>query len=118
MKTPPNQTAFESAPRKRNLNASFDLFPESLPPIVAAFWPTSGTRADEALQALIAGPQNQADYLQGWRLAAYVKGLEYDGWKFIKRDIIRAGCRRPITEYSIDRADPSTAVALRPKGGV
>lgn len=88
------------------------LFPELEPPVVAAFWPTPGTRADEALQALIVAPQNQADYWMGWRLAAYVKDLEYDGWRFIKRDIAKPNCRRPITEYHLDRADPGTAAAL------
>lgn len=120
MKTPPNQTAFKSAQTKRNHNAIADLFPESLPPVVAAFWPTSGTRADEALQALLTGRQNQADYWHGWRLAAYVKELEYDGWAFIKRDILKPGCRRVITEYELDRTDPSTAAALasRQRGAI
>jgi len=97
-----------------------DLFPETLPPVVTAFWPTIGTRADDALQALLIAPQNQADYWQGWRLAAYVKELEYLGWAFLKRDISRPGCRRSITEYRIDRTDPSTAAALasRQKGAI
>lgn len=101
-----------SALDKRHFNPTADLFPDSLPLVSAALWPTGGTRADEALKALIEGPQNQADYWQGWRLAAYVKELEYDGWAFIKRDIARPRCRRPITEYSLDRTDPSTAAAL------
>ena len=106
------------APRP-NDNA-LDLFPELLPPIVAAYWPTRGTRADEALQAPLTAPQNQADYWRGWRRAAYVKGLEYDGWRFVKRDILRPACRRPITEYSVDRSDPGTAAALasRQKGTI
>jgi len=112
MKTPDLPEEMPSAPNKRHFNPSGDLFPESLPPVVAALLPTRGTRADEALQAAIFGPINQADYWIGWRLAAYIKELEYDGWAFIKRDIIKPGCRRPITEYTLDRTDPSTAAAL------
>lgn len=112
MKTPDLPEEKPSAPSKRNFNPSGDLFPDSLPPVTPANWPTSGTRADEAMQALLAGPQNQADYWQGWRLAAYIKELEYYGWAFIKRDITRPRCRRPITEYALDRTDPSSAAAL------
>ena len=112
MKNARSQTSETSALDKRYFNPLHDLFPESLPPVVPAFWPTKGTRADEALQALLAAPQNQAEYWRGWRLAAYVKELEYDGWRFIKRDITRPNCRRPIAEYTIDWADPGTAAAL------
>lgn len=116
MKTPPNNTEFESAPDKRNYNRN-DLFPETLPPVMPAFWPTAGTRADEALQALIKAAQNQADYWESWRLAAYVKDLEYDGWCFHKRNITKPGCRRPITEYSLNKDDPGTAAALAMRQG-
>ncbi|MBK8317921.1 MAG: hypothetical protein IPL05_04500 [Betaproteobacteria bacterium] len=112
MKNARPQNTEASALDKRHFNPTDDLFPELLPPVVAALLPTRGTRADEALQAAIVGPINQADYWIGWRLAAYIKELEYDGWAFIKRDIIKPGCRRPITEYTIDRTDPSTAAAL------
>lgn len=93
-----------------------DLFPETLPPVNPALWPTRGTRADEALQALITGPQNQADYFDGWRLAAYVQALEDMGWSFTTRDVIRPRCRRPIAEYQLDLAAPATAAALAAKG--
>ena len=112
MNTPPNRTASESAPSKRHYNPTAPLFPDLEPPVVAAWLPAAGTRPNDALQALTEGPQNQADYWQGWRLAAYVKALEYDGWRFIKRNIIKPGCRRPITEYELDRTDPGTAAAL------
>lgn len=116
MKTPPNQTEFESAPDKRDYNLN-DLFPETLPPVAPASWPSSGTRAYEALQALIEAPQNQADYWEGWRLAAYVDTLKNDGWSFHKRDIIKPGCRRPIREYSLNRDAPGTAAALAMRQG-
>ncbi len=115
MKTPPNQTAFESAPSKRDYTPG-DLFPDTLPPVIPARWPSAGTRPHEALEALLAGPQNQADYWMGWRLAAYIKDLQYDGWAFFKRDIRKPGCRRPIAEYTINRTDPATAAALEARG--
>jgi len=116
----PQDSGTSAAGKRAKFNANGDLFPDSLPPALAAYWPKPGTRADDALQALIVAPQNQADYWQGWRLAAYVKELQYDGWAFIKRDILKPGCRRVITEYSLDRADPSTAAALasRQKGAI
>ena len=110
------QTTNESAPDKANYNRN-DLFPDTLPPVVPAFWPSTGTRAYEALLALIEAPQNQADYWESWRLSAYVKSLEYDGWSFNKRNITKPGCRRPITEYSLNRDDPGTAAALAMRQG-
>ena len=113
MENAPDKKTGESVLRKRlDYSPTADLFPDSLPPVVAALSPTAGTRAAEALAACISAPQNQADYWYGWRLAAYVKELEYDGWRFIKRDILKPGCRRVITEYELDRTDPCTAAAL------
>ena len=117
MKNARPQNTEASAIDKRNYNPPVDLFPDTLPPVLAAFWPTAGTRAYEALLALLSGPQNQADYMNGWRLAANVKALEYDGWRFLKRDILKPGCRRPITEYAINRSDPGTAAALAMRQG-
>ena len=112
MKNAPDQTTAESALDSLNHNA-IDLFPDTLPPVTAARIPTPGTRTAEALQALIHGPQNQADYEgMGWRLAAYVQALEDYGWGILSRPITRPGCRRPIAEYRLDRADPRTAAAL------
>lgn len=116
MKNAHLQNTEVSALDKRHFNPTAPLFPELEPPVCAALWPSPRTRADEALQALLQGPQNQADYWIGWRLAAYVQSLEYDGWRFIARDIIKPGCRRAIKEYSLDRTDPSTAAALAARG--
>ena len=96
---------------RRNDTAS-DLFPDTLPPVTPACWPKEGTRAAAALEALIAGPQNQCDYQPGWRLAAYVQSLEYDGWCIRSRLFKHPRCARPIAEYSLDRQDPATAAAL------
>ena len=106
------QNTRTSAPDKRNHNPSAPLLPELEPPVFVAVWPSPCTRADEALQALIKGPLNQADYWRGWRLAAYVKSLGYDGWAIKSRLIVKPGCRREIAEYELDRADPGTAAAL------
>lgn len=120
MKNARLQTTEASALDKRHYNPTASLFPELEPPVVAAWWPTAGTRPDEALNALLTGPQNQADYRHGWRLAAHVKELEYSGWRFVKQDIRKPECRRAITQYAIDRTDPGTAAALaaRQKGTI
>lgn len=117
MRSAHNTEVIVSALDTRHNHTANDLFPETLPPVVPALWPQQGTRAHEALTALIKAPQNQADYWPGWRLAAYVQSLEYDGWRFITRWIKRAGCRALIKEYELDRTDPATAAALE-GGGV
>ena len=120
MKNAPDQNTAESALEQRN-NTPADLFPDTLPPVTAARFPTPGTRAAEALQALLTSPQNQADYEgMGWRLAAYVQSLQDTGWGILSRPITRPGCRKPIAEYVLDRTDPSTAAALasRQMGGI
>lgn len=116
----PKTTGTSAAAKPAHSTPPADLFPDSLPPVLAATWPTSGTRAHEALHALFTGPQNQADYRDGWRLAAYIRELVELGWCFIRHDITKPNCRRPITEYRIDRADPGTAAALasRQKGAI
>ena len=96
-----------------HFNPKNDLFPELLPPVFAARWPTPGSRADDALQALLVGPVNQCDYWKSWRLSASIKQLQYDGWDFVKRDIPKPGCRSPVREYALDRAAPGTAAALQ-----
>lgn len=108
-----------SALDKRRNDTAPDLFPETLPAAIPAVWPSDGTRKADALRALIAGPQNQADYRPGWRLAAYVKSLKYDGWGIRSRLIAHPRCRPLIAEYSLDQQDPATAaaLALRNEGG-
>lgn len=107
-----------SALVQRHSNAIADLFPETLPPTIPASWPSYGTRAWEALQALIVGPQNQADYQDGWRLAAYVQSLEYKGWQFICRLIEHPRGRKPIAEYRLDLSAPSVSAAMTKHGGI
>ncbi len=117
MRSAHNTEVTVSALDPRRNHTANDLFPETLPPVVPALWPKQGTRDHEALTALIKSPQNQADYWLGWRLAAYVQSLEGAGWRFITRWIKCSGCKGPIKEYELDRADPATAAALE-AGGV
>lgn len=111
MKKRPVQTANEGALDSRQFTVN-DLFPDTLPPVFAARWPAPNSRADNALAALLTGPQNQADYADGWRLAAYIRELRDLGWAIVTHSIIRLGCRRPITEYRLDLSDPATRAAL------
>lgn len=101
-----------SALEPRPYSTPHDLFPHTLPAATPAIWPTPNTRKAAALEALIAGPQNQCDYRPGWRLAAYERALRDDGWGITARLIRHPRCRPPIAEYSLDRQDPSTAAAL------
>lgn len=101
--------------RKQRLN--FDLFPDTLPPVPPAIWPMPGTRAAEALRALLCGPVNQAEYPHGWRLAASVYALSADGWAISSTPVTRSGCRGPIALYLLDRDAPATRAALDAKGG-
>lgn len=107
----PTEVKASALEPRRNDTAS-DLFPDTLPAATPAIWPTAGTRKADALAALIAGPQNQCDYQPGWRLAAYVQSLEYDGWCIRSRLFKHPRCARPIAEYTLDRQDPATAAAL------
>ena len=118
MKNAPAARSNESALEQRHDNPS-DLFPDTLPAATPAIWPTEGTRKADALEALIAGPQNQCDYRPGWRLAAYVRSLKDDGWGIRSRLIAHPRCRPLIAEYTLDRQDPATAAALdkRKQGG-
>jgi hypothetical protein len=107
----PTEVKASALEPRRNDTVS-DLFPDALPAATPAIWPTAGTRKADALAALIAGPQNQCDYQPGWRLAAYVQSLEYDGWCIRSRLFKHPRCARPIAEYTLDRQDPATAAAL------
>lgn len=110
-------TEVKASALEQRHDTSADLFPETLSPVTPARWPKAGTRAAAALHALIDGPQNQADYSPGWRLAAYVQSLEYDGWAILSRLFKHPRCASPIAEYTLDRQDPATAAALNVREG-
>jgi len=100
--------------------ASDDLFPDLLPSIPPASFPSPGSRADEALQALLESPVNQADYWKSWRLAAAIDTLKNLGWPIVRRDIQRPGCRTPVREYALDMQHSAfvTAMQSRQKGAI
>lgn len=69
------------ASRAKKMGIQQELFqsPAGKPPPL----PPCGTRAHEVLRVLRDGPLNQIQWLEmkkGWRLAATVKELRYDGW--------------------------------------
>lgn len=104
MKTLPNQTASESAPSKRDYSPSACLFPELEPPIAAALWPKPETNPGDALARMLTGERlTQPSYgFQGWRLAAYIKELEYLGWAIQRADVPappKYKVTRPIRMY-------------------
>ena len=119
MKCARPQNSETSALAQRHFNQPEDLFPDSLLDIAPAIWPKAGTIAYEALDSLCIGPLTQAEFKPSWRLAAYILDLEHMGWSFIRRDVVRPGCRTPITEYRLDRTAPRTVAALlqQQKGG-
>ena len=97
--------------------ANLDLFDTPAPAIIPAFWPTAGTKTHAALTALIESPTlTQAEFRTSWRLAAYVDYLKKSGWAIYSRLITPPGWSATIAQYSLDRADPATAAALRQKG--
>lgn len=118
MRNAPDRKAIESAMDPRpDYTSSLEVAEAATKLAVAIKWPRPRTRAEEALQALLAGPQNQYDFREGgWRLAANVQKLEDLGWRFITREIMRPGCRRTIKEYRIDRSESGTAAALAARG--
>jgi hypothetical protein len=118
MNSAPDRKAIESAMDPRPDYTSFHEVAEAATKlVVAAECPRPGTRADQVLQAILSGPQNQYDiHGCGWRLAANIQKLEDLGWRFITREIMRPACRRTIKEYRIDRSDPGTAAALSARG--
>ena len=112
MKKRPTQNNKPSALDKRRDSSTPDMFADALPTTTPATWPREGTRAHHALLALLKGPQNQADYSPGWRLAAYIQDLEYLGWHIRSRMFKHPRCPNPIAKYSIDFQDPATAAAI------
>lgn len=59
MKSARPQDLETSAADTANCNSNPDMFPETLPAVVAARWPTKGTRADEATATALAQRQGR-----------------------------------------------------------
>jgi len=120
MKTPTNQTAFVSAPDKANHTVQRAL-PGIEPPPFAAKWPQEGTHPADVLARMLAGERlTQPSYgFHGWRLAAYVKELEYHGWQIPRADVPpppKFKGTRPIRMYWL--ASDTIRAALTLRGGV
>ena len=84
-------------------------------PAVNPRWPTPGTLAYEALARMLSGERlTQISFgFHGWRLAAYVKELQYLGWSVCKGEVAAPAAhktRKPIREYFLS---PETILAAR-----
>lgn len=90
----------------------FELLPS--PPFNPT-WPNSGTLAAEALVRLLTGERltQPAFGTSRWRLAAYIKDLDYLGWPVKSAPIHFPGRARPIAQYWLDTKTIMAARALR-----
>ena len=73
-------------------------------PAVNPRWPTPGTLAYEALARMLSGERlTQISFgFHGWRLAAYIKELQYLGWSVCKGEVTAPAeykTGKPIREY-------------------
>lgn len=78
-------------------------------------WPNSGTLAAEALARLLTGERltQPAFGTNRWRLAAYIKDLDYLGWPVKSAPVHHPGRARPIAQYWLDNKTIMAARALR-----
>jgi hypothetical protein len=84
-------------------------------PAINPRWPTPGTLVYEALARMLSGERlTQISFgFHGWRLAAYVKELQYLGWSVCKGEAAAPAAhktRKPIREYFLL---PETILAAR-----
>ena len=84
-------------------------------PAINPRWPTPGTLVYEALARMLSGERlTQISFgFHGWRLAAYVKELQYLGWSVCKGEVAAPAAhktRKPIREYFLS---PETILAAR-----
>ncbi|QIN62477.1 hypothetical protein SBC1_24920 [Caballeronia sp. SBC1] len=87
----------------------FELLP---PPEFNPVWPTHGTNPKAALDRMLTGERiTQPSFgTNRWRLAAYVKELDYLGWPVKSEWVKEPGYHRPIKRYWLD---PKTILAAR-----
>lgn len=103
MKKRPILPKKNQAPCDKAILPEQDLFPETLPAFAPA-WPAPETLPGQALARMLSGERlTQISFgFHGWRLAAYVKELDYLGWPVRKSDVhcpAGYGHGRPIAEY-------------------
>ncbi len=100
----PTSPKKSQAPRDTGILANNgDLFPDTLPPF-APRRPEPGTLPSEVLARLLTGERlTQVSFgFHGWRLAAYIKELDYLGWPIRRCSVPRpksCGSGRPVKEY-------------------
>ncbi|WAL82778.1 hypothetical protein OYT13_24095 [Pandoraea sp. XJJ-1] len=90
----------------------FELLP---PPEFKPTWPVSDTLPAEALARLLTGERltQPAFGTRRWRLAAYVKTLDYLGWPIEREWVHTPGYSRPIKRYWLAPKTIMAALALR-----
>ena len=120
MKKRPTSPKKSQAPRDTGIVANGDLFPDSLPPFAPKF-PARRTLPGEVLARLLTGERlTQISFgFHGWRLAAYVKELDYMGWPIAsmhKPCPKGYGSGRPVKEYWLQPDTIQKARAIQ-KGG-
>jgi len=108
----PKPTSTHTEANYRPEPEQFELLP---PPEFKPSWPEHGTNPANALERLIAGERlTQPSFgLRCWRLAAYVKELDYLGWPIRASWVHFPGYLRPIKEYWLDQKTISAAMSLR-----
>ena len=87
----------------------FELLP---PPEFNPSWPSTGTLPAETLARMLSGERlTQPGFgTTRWRLAAYVKELDYLGWPIESEWVKETPYPRPIKRYWLD---PKTIMAAR-----
>lgn len=91
-------------PERRQASSGFEQMPLLPEPDFNPAWPNPNTLPGKALARMLAGERlTQPRFgLHNWRLAAYVKELDYLGWPIEAQDVpCLEGCGtgRPIREY-------------------
>lgn len=117
MKTPAPKKSEASADDKRNDTVQPSL-PGIEPPALAAHHPSPDTHAADTLARLLTGERlTQPSYgFHGWRLAAYIKELDYLGWPIQRQDVPPPrSCQttRPIREYWLKPDTICAAMSMR-----
>lgn len=117
MKKRPTDKSQSSANNRPHYNPQQDGQQQELfeRPAINPRWPTPGTLVYEALARMLSGERlTQISFgFHGWRLAAYVKELQYLGWSVCKGEAAAPAAYKtgkPIREYFLS---PEIILAAR-----
>ena len=110
----------KKAPHRTNSTGAFVQLTLLETPAFCPKLPTAGTRTAQALADLVEGDITQLDWLppnpfKGWRLAAYIKDLDYLGWE-PESVFVKCGQKKPIKRYSL-KAKAKAAYYTLTRGG-